>query len=123
MERAGSTEVYGLVLWIASYIGLTMYLAWTFLPDSILHALGMYYYPSRYWALALPSVFCAFSLGGMVLYCGLMMRATEPMTSRNLISDSFALAAPRRAHVPGSVPPLYDSTSAVRACVRAHARA
>lgn len=32
-----------------------MYLLWSYLPSPFLHALGIYYYPNRWWSLALPS--------------------------------------------------------------------
>jgi phosphatidylinositol glycan class P protein len=32
-----------------------MYLLWSYLPSPFLHALGIYYYPNRWWSLAVPS--------------------------------------------------------------------
>lgn len=34
------------------YLGI--YLIWAYVPDEILHSLGITYYPNRYWALAIP---------------------------------------------------------------------
>jgi phosphatidylinositol glycan class P protein len=31
-----------------------MYLLWAYLPSPFLHQLGIYYYPNRWWALAIP---------------------------------------------------------------------
>ncbi len=32
-----------------------MYLLWSYLPSPFLHQLGIYYYPNRWWSLAIPS--------------------------------------------------------------------
>ena len=32
-----------------------MYLLWSYLPSPFLHQLGLYYYPDRWWSLAIPS--------------------------------------------------------------------
>lgn len=32
-----------------------MYLLWSFLPSPFLHQLGIYYYPNRWWSLAIPA--------------------------------------------------------------------
>lgn len=59
-----SIEIYGFIGWIASYILFIVYLGWVFLPDTALQvflnyyiqALGIHYFPSKYWALAIPSL-------------------------------------------------------------------
>ena len=34
---------------------VVMYLLWSYLPSPFLHQLGIYYYPNRWWSLAIPS--------------------------------------------------------------------
>jgi phosphatidylinositol glycan class P protein len=48
-------EYYGFALYLASSFGFLMYLLWAFLPSPFLHQLGIYYYPNRWWALAVPA--------------------------------------------------------------------
>lgn len=48
-------EYYGFVLYLFSSLTFLMYLLWSYLPSPFLHALGIYYYPNRWWSLALPS--------------------------------------------------------------------
>lgn len=64
-------EYYGFVLYLLSsfvfcepgYIltrrcvltPIVMYLLWSYLPSPFLHQLGIYYYPNRWWSLAIPS--------------------------------------------------------------------
>lgn len=40
-----SRGVYGFVLYIASICSFALYMIWAFVPDSILHSLGITYYP------------------------------------------------------------------------------
>ncbi|EJT78868.1 hypothetical protein GGTG_03962 [Gaeumannomyces tritici R3-111a-1] len=48
-------EYYGFVLYLLSSLAFLMYLLWSYLPSPFLHALGIYYYPNRWWSLAVPS--------------------------------------------------------------------
>jgi phosphatidylinositol glycan class P protein len=47
-------EYYGFALYLASSAFFLMYLLWAYLPSPFLHQLGIYYYPNRWWALAIP---------------------------------------------------------------------
>ncbi|MCJ1455489.1 hypothetical protein MMC28_005844 [Mycoblastus sanguinarius] len=48
-------EYYGFVLYLMSSLVFLMYLLWSYLPSPFLHQLGIYYYPNRWWSLAIPS--------------------------------------------------------------------
>ncbi|KAF4631654.1 hypothetical protein G7Y89_g6472 [Cudoniella acicularis] len=48
-------EYYGFVLYLFSSLSFLVYLLWSYLPSPFLHALGIYYYPNRWWSLAVPS--------------------------------------------------------------------
>jgi hypothetical protein len=48
-------EYYGFVLYLTSSAVLVMYVLWSFLPSPFLHALGIDYYPNRWWSLAIPA--------------------------------------------------------------------
>ncbi|KAG9243935.1 PIG-P-domain-containing protein [Calycina marina] len=48
-------EYYGFVLYLFSSLTFFFYILWSYLPSPFLHALGIYYYPNRWWSLALPS--------------------------------------------------------------------
>jgi phosphatidylinositol N-acetylglucosaminyltransferase subunit P len=48
-------EYYGFALYVASSAAFLMYILWAYLPSPFLHQLGIYYYPNRWWALALPA--------------------------------------------------------------------
>lgn len=48
-------EYYGFVLYLFSSFTFLMWLLWSFLPAPFLHVFGIYYYPNRWWALAVPA--------------------------------------------------------------------
>ncbi|KAJ8611457.1 hypothetical protein MRB53_037976 [Persea americana] len=48
-------EYYGFTLYLTSSLAFLVYLLWSFLPAPFLHSLGIYYYPNRWWALAIPA--------------------------------------------------------------------
>lgn len=48
-------EYYGFVLYLFSSLVFLIYLLWSYLPSPFLHVLGIYYYPNRWWSLAIPS--------------------------------------------------------------------
>ena len=48
-------EYYGFALYVASSAAFLLYLLWAYLPSPFLHRLGLYYYPNRWWALAIPA--------------------------------------------------------------------
>ena len=48
-------EYYGFALYLASAAAFLMFLAWAYLPSALLHRVGVYYFPDRWWALAVPA--------------------------------------------------------------------
>ncbi|KAI1082041.1 PIG-P-domain-containing protein [Whalleya microplaca] len=87
-------EYYGFVLYLFSSLTFLVYLLWSYLPSPFLHALGIYYYPNRWWALAIPS-FIVMLL--VYIYVALAAYNTEiltlPMTSLETIVDGAAQVA------------------------------
>jgi phosphatidylinositol glycan class P protein len=84
-------EYYGFVLYLFSSFTFLMYLLWSYLPSPFLHALGIYYYPNRWWSLALPS-FLVMTL--VYIYVALGSYNAEfltlPLTSIETIIDEVA---------------------------------
>lgn len=48
-------EYYGFVLYLASSLAFLLYILWSYLPSPFLAAIGLHYYPNRWWSLAIPS--------------------------------------------------------------------
>jgi hypothetical protein len=81
-------EYYGFVLYLFSSLTFLIYLLWSYLPSPFLHALGIHYYPNRWWALATPA-FLVMTL--CYIYVALAAYNTEmltvPMSSVETIVD------------------------------------
>lgn len=70
-------EYYGFVLYLFSSLTFLIWLLWSYLPSPFLHALGIYYYPNRWWALAIPA-FLVMTL--CYIYVALAAYNTEMLT-------------------------------------------
>lgn len=83
-------EYKGFAAHVVSGVFLAIWIAWSILPENVLHALGVYYYPSRWWALAIP----AYTLVVLAyLYVGVFSYNTEVLTlpvcdNRNIVDDT-----------------------------------
>jgi phosphatidylinositol glycan class P protein len=47
-------EYYGFALYLGSSAAFLMHILWAYVPAPMLHQMGIYYYPNRWWALAIP---------------------------------------------------------------------
>ncbi|KAL2622426.1 hypothetical protein R1flu_002631 [Riccia fluitans] len=83
-------EVYGFAGSIGSIVAYVVYIIWAYTPESWLHAVGITYYPSRYWAVAIPT-YVIISVALMcILYLGLYFRATHPPQSPYTLYDEYS---------------------------------
>lgn len=101
-------SVYGYALYIGSNMLFILYLVWAFVPDDILHNdLGLTYWPSKYWAVALPIwIMSAIAIFGFVIYPAVNMTLTPDIDDIRTITDEFSLK-PRNSN-PKGVPPVSD---------------
>lgn len=87
-------EYYGFFIYLASSFAFLMYLLWAYLPRPFLHQLGIYYYPNRWWALAVPAwlvvlvvyiyvALASYNLGYLTLPMG---------SSENVVDDAAQIA-------------------------------
>ena len=42
-----ATEFYGFVAWLVTLLSYILFLLWALLPDKVIHALGIHWYPAR----------------------------------------------------------------------------
>jgi len=101
-----SVEVLGFVAWISSAVGFVLYLIWAYVPAQTLESFGVTYYPSKYWATALPLWFCLALIFSFVAYESLNLMLVEPKCSPHTITDGYA-KPPRKATC-GGIAPLAD---------------
>ncbi|RHY06091.1 hypothetical protein DYB37_013691 [Aphanomyces astaci] len=82
---------------ISLYTALTLgihvvcYLLWAYVPDAILASYGITYYPSRYWALAVPAMLVMTLMALVVFYIAINWISTAPLDSYNTIRDQYTV--------------------------------
>ncbi|EXB70707.1 hypothetical protein L484_023893 [Morus notabilis] len=85
-----TSEVYGFVGSITTIVATAIFLIWAYVPESWLHSVGIFYYPSRYWALAVPTYAMVTVVLALGFYIGLNFMFTPPPTSLNSLFDEFS---------------------------------
>jgi phosphatidylinositol N-acetylglucosaminyltransferase subunit P len=84
-------EYYGFVLYLASSLAFLLYLLWSYLPSPFLAAIGLHYYPNRWWSLAIPSFLVMLLVYIYVaLLCYNVEYLTLPMCSVECVVDEAA---------------------------------
>jgi hypothetical protein len=91
-----SAEVYGFCLYVSSFVIFVLYLLWSLLPDEYLISLGITYYPSKWWALALPAWFSLTLVSVPILSFIWNMTYTLDLHSTQLIQDEWTSAQRKR---------------------------
>ncbi|PSS17831.1 Phosphatidylinositol N-acetylglucosaminyltransferase subunit P like [Actinidia chinensis var. chinensis] len=84
------SEVYGFVGAISTVVATVIFLIWAYVPEPWLHHIGIFYYPSRYWALAVPTYVMVTMVLAIGFYIGLNFMVTPPPTSLNTIFDEHS---------------------------------
>ncbi|XP_047981700.1 phosphatidylinositol N-acetylglucosaminyltransferase subunit P-like isoform X1 [Salvia hispanica] len=84
------SEVYGFVGSITTVVFTVIFIVWAYVPDHWLHSIGIYYYPSRYWALAVPTYVMVTIVLAVTFYIGMNFMLTPPPTSLNIMFDEFS---------------------------------
>uniref|UniRef100_A0ACD5VJQ1 Uncharacterized protein n=1 Tax=Avena sativa TaxID=4498 RepID=A0ACD5VJQ1_AVESA len=84
------SEVYGFVGSITTVIATAVYLVWAYTPEPWLHSLGITYYPTKYWAVAVPAFVMVAVPLSMLAYMGSNFLATPPPTSFATIFDEYS---------------------------------
>ncbi|KAK2424117.1 phosphatidylinositol N-acetylglucosaminyltransferase subunit P [Trifolium repens] len=84
------SEVYGFVGSITTVVATVIFLVWAYVPESWLHSIGISYYPSRYWALAVPTYVMVTIVLMLAFYIGLNFMSTPSPASINTVYDEFS---------------------------------
>eukprot|EP00904_Undaria_pinnatifida_P009791 jgi/Undpi1/5942/HiC_scaffold_2.g01216.m1 len=92
-------EVYGFAGWIASLVAYALYLVWAYVPEGTLQAVGITYYPSKYWAIAIPSAIFVTASVAILAYIAVNFMSTAPLDSFDTITDMHAKAVVDRSAV------------------------
>lgn len=84
------SEVYGFVGSISTVVATVIFFVWAYVPEKWLDSIGIFYYPSRYWALAVPAYVMMTIVLAITFYIGLNFMATPPPTSFTTMFDEFS---------------------------------
>lgn len=80
--------IYGFALFILSMTCLALYISWSIIPSSHLTALGLGYFSSKYWAVAVPTtVSTLIAFFAILLYPSINMILTPSPDSVSTITD------------------------------------
>ncbi|KAG0290425.1 hypothetical protein BGZ98_003475, partial [Dissophora globulifera] len=90
LTKTPTYEYYGFVLYLVSGITYAMYLGWAYLPKEVLDSMGITYYPSKYWSLALPVWLFVLVIYLYVAFFAINLYNTEPFDSFLTITDEHA---------------------------------
>ena len=91
MDILNKTAVYAFACWLATIVSYVAFLAWAFLPESVLQNYGITYYPSKYYALALPAYMIVLYWFVSISYIAVNMIFTLDGTKSNTVYDSFTV--------------------------------
>ncbi len=64
-----------------------VYIVWAAVPESLLHRLGIIYYPSRTWAITLPSYAFVLVVFLFLVFISVCLIMTPALDSANVFSD------------------------------------
>ncbi|WVY90042.1 hypothetical protein V8G54_035556 [Vigna mungo] len=84
------SEVYGFVGSITTVFATVIFFIWAYVPESWLQSAGISYYPSRYWALAVPTYVMVTIILMLGFYIGLNFISTPSPSSLNTVFDKFS---------------------------------
>lgn len=85
-------SIYGFIVFLGFRTLFIIYLCWALIPDKWLNALNIYYYPQKYWALAVPvQVLVALKLFAFLIYPGMNLAMTPNVDDVRTITDNYAL--------------------------------
>eukprot|EP00123_Amoebidium_parasiticum_P006789 comp17657_c0_seq1/m.17445 comp17657_c0_seq1/g.17445 ORF comp17657_c0_seq1/g.17445 comp17657_c0_seq1/m.17445 type:complete len:173 (-) comp17657_c0_seq1:310-828(-) len=110
-ELGPSREIYGFVLYVASWLAFVVYLIYGFTPDPVLHSWGITYYPQKWWAIAVPTYLCSLYVFIQVFYVALNMMRTPPLDSMATLVDEYTCSEATETTWPQdaeSIPPIVD---------------
>mmetsp|Transcript_50716 Transcript_50716/g.74174 ORF Transcript_50716/g.74174 Transcript_50716/m.74174 type:complete len:139 (+) Transcript_50716:35-451(+) len=107
-EEGVKTEIHGFVALIAVLVSYAMYLVWAYVPEEFLHKLGITYYPSKYWAIAVPVYCCVAAFFVGFVYVAANLVHTEPLSSFHTMVDEHSLRCPSQYSSEEGMPDFSD---------------
>ncbi|KAI8901675.1 PIG-P [Globomyces pollinis-pini] len=105
-------EFYGFVLYLTTFLVSILYLCWSFLSDSVLHSIGITYYPSRTWAIVVPFFIVSLIPFTILVFTANNLMKTPSLNQIEVLTDQHArmmsLNSIAKILDPSSIPDLED---------------
>jgi hypothetical protein len=83
-------EFYGYAFYLVSFLALSIYLIWAFSTEAFFQKIGFYYYPNRYWAIALPDYVVVIILFYFAIFLSYNFIHTPSFNSLNTVTDKYS---------------------------------
>ncbi|ESQ29308.1 hypothetical protein EUTSA_v10024054mg, partial [Eutrema salsugineum] len=87
------SEVYGFVGSLWTIVATVIFLIWAYVPDKFLESIGIYYYPRKYWTMAMPTYSMVIVLLALGFYIALNFMSTSNPTSLTTLFDDYSREA------------------------------
>ena len=101
--------VYGYVLFLVSLVCLILYNMWAFIPTNLIHATGITYIPSKYWAISLPVFFVMLiTLFAIFLYPAINLLLTPSLDNCSTVYDVHFNKFNLKESNKKGIPPISD---------------
>ncbi|KAF8583272.1 PIG-P [Ramaria rubella] len=114
-RKSRAPEFYGFAALTGTSLLFVLYHLWALLPDELIQSAGVDWYPSREWALLIPSYTVILILLTYFSYWALAISSTPTFGDLSTIIDSYAhVPLPDQPNPylrqadPDSVPEMYD---------------
>jgi phosphatidylinositol glycan class P protein len=107
-------EYYGFAVYLGSSAAFLMYILWAYVPAPLLHQMGIWWYPDRWWALAVP---CWLVVLVVYIYVALASYNTRYLTlplnsCENLVDETAQVAVVDRKTGQIARNPVFGMSSA-----------
>jgi phosphatidylinositol glycan class P protein len=83
----GERAVYGFALYFGTILLFGVFYAWALIPDSVLNAIGITYYPQKYWSVALFVYILVGFVFFLFVYNFMNLMKMPPLNSVNTVED------------------------------------
>lgn len=104
-----SRAVYGFVLYLGFSTAFALYFVWAVIPDSVLHSVGLTYWPQKYWAVAIPiHIGLGIALFAAIIYPAINLTMTPAFSDMRTITDPHAPSLDEKKNPDQGIPPVSD---------------
>ncbi|XP_067948899.1 phosphatidylinositol N-acetylglucosaminyltransferase subunit P-like [Watersipora subatra] len=102
--------VHGFVIYLAGYIVFGVFIVWAYVPPSLLHSIGLTYWPQRYWAVVIPVYATCAGVVFFIVVAGYNLLCVEPLDSIHCIQDTADIlpSTPENDSPRTSIPKIQD---------------